>query len=195
MKIAKMIDANKDRVTDKAEMRTAPEKTVEQLGLSGFKLVDKLKIINPKSPTEALLDKAAAYFSKVLYARSAGVPVEEDSVKSDAGTDEDDEEDEKMRMSPSSPIDTLVVGADADDDGIVSFQEFEKLQHVLLSAAKNKLPAGDSKLTARLLYKLVDQNHDGEVTKWEIYAFVDSVKNAKLTEKRDGASPPTHSEL
>lgn len=123
------------------------------------------------------------------------MPVEEDSVKSDAGTDEDDEEDEKMRMSPSSPIDTLVVGADADDDGIVSFQEFEKLQHVLLSAAKNKLPAGDSKLTARLLYKLVDQNHDGEVTKWEIYAFVDSVKNAKLTEKRDGASPPTHSEL
>mmetsp|Transcript_84236 Transcript_84236/g.146279 ORF Transcript_84236/g.146279 Transcript_84236/m.146279 type:complete len:226 (+) Transcript_84236:31-708(+) len=172
MRIAKMIDKDKDGVLDIPELRKAPQKVQKQLGLDGFKLVDKLKIMHPKNPVSASLSEGAKYFNKVLEARAAGLPLEEDIKKEEEEEvqEEDNTNDrqrDKNRFYVKPQYRGIVDAVDRNGDGIVAHHELQQMIDMMpqdtAAQVPNFSPAG--------MAKHMDANSDDEVTVAEFATF------------------------
>merc|ERR1712232_1170017 len=167
MRVAKMLDTNKDGVLDKPEMRQAPEKATAQLELSGFKLVDKLKYMDPKNSVPTL-EQAATYFDKVLEARKLGTPLEEDVAAQRKVREEEEDYDVDPEEKRREDYEAIISTIDSDDDGIISKGEFSVFQDKLMRLYGDN--PGMKKVAASKdeLYKMLDRNQDGRVSVPEV---------------------------
>merc|ERR1712232_250650 len=188
MKVAKMLDTNKDGVIDKPEMRQAPEKATAQLELSGFKLVDKLKYMDPKNSLPTL-DQAAAYFEKVLEARRTGMPIEDELAKQRKVHEEEEDYELDPEDRRNEEYEAFIASIDSDDDGLISKGEFGVFQDKLVRLYRDDPAMAKLASSKDQLYKMLDRNTDGQVTLKEVRNFFDMAKNMGQVKGR------SHSEL
>merc|ERR1719379_770702 len=98
-----------------------------------------MKVMNPKSPRYVSLKQAADYFNKVLEARAAGVPLEDERPVDDK--DDDDLHDDRMDNFEykAQEINKLADMVDTNQDGKVTLKEFSKIQDALPAELKKFL--------------------------------------------------------
>lgn len=194
MRIAKMIDNDKDQELSIKELRNAPEDVTKKLNLSGFKLVDKLKIMNKRNPVSASLSQAAKYFNKVLEARAAGLPLEEDIKKEEQEEDSDDmtarrRDEERSRTYVKPQHRAIVDTVDRNGDGVISHEETALMFNMIPQDKREGMP----QISPKEMHKAMDTNSDDEVTIGEFAAFWDMfTKSAAFT---NNPYMPRHTEL
>lgn len=167
VRLAKMLDTNKDGELVKPEMRKAPADVLNELGFDQFTIVGALQKMDT-SPRDAVytLKEAAAYFNKVLEAKASGIPLGT-PLEDKPDEDEDTEEDEVTDAGGDVPSRTYELKKAATDAVVHLMRRLDTNSNERLTEVEMK-PLLEALVkhidrTASKLFKEIDKNGDRQV--------------------------------